>query len=300
MDLGRARTRMWSMTAGASSGACSPTASSPTPGAAHGQPEPVAAAPAQHAPRTVRGLAGVYQVRGFDIANMTLIESDSGVIVIDCLSSIEGARAAIELYFEHRGARPVTGVILTHTHADHWGGVRGVLSDAAMASGKVPVIAPDLFMEFAVSENIIAGPAMQRRAQYQFGHLLAKGARGHVVCGLGKTMAAGAISLVRPNDLIKSTGDTRSIDGVAFEFQMAPNSEAPAEMHCFVPRYKLLNRRKPDHNFHNLLPFCGAEVRDPLAWSKYLGEALQMWGDKADAMCGQHHWPFGGQSGSPR
>ena len=240
-------------------------------------------------------LPGVYQVRGFDIANMTLIEGDTGVIVIDCLSSIEGARAAIELYFEHRGARPVTGVILTHTHADHWGGVRGVLSDEAMASGQVPVIAPDLFMEFAVSENIIAGPAMQRRAQYQFGHLLAKGTRGHVDCGLGKTMAAGAISLVRPNDLIKSTGDTRTIDGVAFEFQMAPNSEAPAEMHCFVPRYKLLNLAENcTHNFHNLLPFRGAEVRDPLAWSKYLGEALQMWGDKADAMCGQHHWPVWG------
>ncbi len=160
---------------------------------------------------------------------------------------------------------------------------------------KIPVIAPDLFMEFAVSENIIAGPAMQRRAQYQFGHLLAKGTRGHVDCGLGKTMAAGAISLVRPNDLIKSTGDTRTIDGVAFEFQMAPNSEAPAEMHFFVPRYKLLNLAENcTHNFHNLLPFRGAEVRDPLAWSKYLGEALQMWGDKADAMCGQHHWPVWG------
>ena len=238
---------------------------------------------------------GVYQVRGFDLANMTLIEGDTGVIVIDCLTSIEGARAAIGLYARHRGERPVSGVILTHTHVDHWGGVRGIVSDEEIASGTIPIIAPDLFMENAVSENIIAGPAMQRRAQYQFGHFLARGARGHVDCGLGKTTAAGAVSLVRPNDLITSTGETRTMDGVAFEFQMAPNSEAPAEMHFFVPRYKVLNLAENcTHNFHNLLPFRGAEVRDTLAWSKYLAEALQIWGGKAEAMCGQHHWPVWG------
>jgi alkyl sulfatase BDS1-like metallo-beta-lactamase superfamily hydrolase len=238
---------------------------------------------------------GVYQVRGFDLANMTLIEGDKGVIVVDCLTSIEGARAAIELYVQHRGKRPVTGVIITHTHSDHWGGVRGVVTDEEIANGQIPIIAPDLFMENAVSENVIAGPAMHRRAHYQFGHFLAKGARGHVDCGLGKTVALGAVSLVRPNDLIKSTGDTRNVDGIAFEFQMAPNSEAPAEMHFFVPRYKLLNLAENcTHNFHNLLPFRGAEVRDTLAWSKYLAEALQMWGGKAAAMCGQHHWPTWG------
>ena len=238
---------------------------------------------------------GVYQVRGFDIANMTLIEGDSGVIVVDCLTSIEGARAAVDLYFQHRGKRPVTGLIITHTHGDHWGGVRGVISDEEIASGQIPIIAPDLFMENAVSENVIAGPAMQRRAHYQFGHFLAKGARGHVDCGLGKTMALGSLSLVRPNDLIKSTGDTRMVDGIAFEFQMAPESEAPAEMHFFVPRYKLLNLAENcTHNFHNLLPFRGAEVRNTLAWSRYLAEALHMWGGKADAMCGQHHWPVWG------
>src|SRR5256886_1811597 len=134
---------------------------------------------------------GVYQVRGLDIANMTLIEGDSGVIVVDTLTSIEGARAAMELYFLHRGKRPVSAVIFTHTHTDHWGGARGVLDDEAMAGGKVPIIAPNLFMEHAVSENIIAGPAMLRRAMYQFGSLLAKGGRGQVDCGLGKTMSAG-------------------------------------------------------------------------------------------------------------
>jgi alkyl sulfatase BDS1-like metallo-beta-lactamase superfamily hydrolase len=240
-------------------------------------------------------VSGVYQVRGLDIANMTLIEGDSGVIVVDTLTSIEGARAAMELYFEHRGRRPVAAVIFTHTHTDHWGGARGVIDDAMLASGQVPILAPDLFMEHAVSENIIAGPAMLRRAQYQFGPFLKKGPRGQVDCGLGKSMAAGSVALLRPTDLIKATGDKRTIDGVEFEFQMAPNSEAPAEMHFFIPRYRLLNLAENcTHNFHNLLPFRGADVRDALAWSKYLGEALQLWGGKAEAMCGQHHWPVWG------
>src|SRR5215471_15943057 len=240
-------------------------------------------------------VAGVYQVRGLDIANMTLIEGDSGVIVVDTLTSIEGARAGMELYFKHRGRRPIAAVIFTHTHTDHWGGARGVLDEAMLASGKVPIIAPNFFIEHAVSENIIAGPAMLRRAQYQFGPLLAKGARGHVDCGLGKTMAAGSVALLRPTDLIMETGDRRVIDGVEFEFQMAPNSEAPAEMHFYLPRYRLLNLAENcTHNFHNLLPFRGADVRDALAWSKYLTEALTMWGGRAEAMCGQHHWPVWG------
>jgi alkyl sulfatase BDS1-like metallo-beta-lactamase superfamily hydrolase len=145
---------------------------------------------------------------------MTLIEGDSGVIVVDTLTTIEGARVAMKLYFEHSGDQPVVAVVFTHTHMDHWGGAHGVLDDETLASGRVPVIAPDLFMEHAVSENIIAGPAMLRRAQYQFGPLLAKGTRGQVDCGLGKADGEGKYALLRPTDLIKSTGDKRVIDGV--------------------------------------------------------------------------------------
>jgi alkyl sulfatase BDS1-like metallo-beta-lactamase superfamily hydrolase len=238
---------------------------------------------------------GVYQIRGFDIANMTLIEGDRGVIVVDCLTSIEGARVGMDIYFKHRGKKPVTGVIITHTHGDHWGGTRGVLSDAEIKGGDVPIIAPDQFMEYVVSENIIAGPPMHRRAMYQFGHTLTRSARGQIDCGLGKAMAWGSMALVPPNDLIMATGDTRKIDGVDFEFQMAPGTEAPAEMHFYLPKFKVLNLAENcTHNFHNLLPFRGAEVRDPLAWSKYLAEALHLWGGKAEALCGQHHWPVWG------
>src|SRR5690349_9262472 len=166
---------------------------------------------------------GVYQVRGLDIANMTLIEGDSGVIVVDTLTSIEGARAAMELYVKHRGLRPVVAVIFTHTHTDHWGGARGVLAEDVLAGGRVPIIAPNLFMEHAVSENIIAGPAMLRRAQYQFGPFLAKSERGQVDCGLGKSMAAGSVALLRPGDQIMEIGDPRGIYCVEFGFQMATN-----------------------------------------------------------------------------
>ncbi len=244
-----------------------------------------------------RVVDGVYQVRGFDIANMTLVEGDSGVIVIDTLTSAEGSRAALELYFEHRGRRPVAAVIYTHTHADHWGGVKGVVDESDVNSGKIPIVAPDLFMEHAVSENVIAGNAMLRRAQYQFGLLLPKHARGHVDCGLGKDMAAGSVTLITPTDLVKSTGETRTIDGVEIVFQMAPESEAPAEFHMYLPGFSVLNlAENATHNFHNLLPFRGALVRDPLRWSKYIDEALEMWGNRVEVLVGQHHWPVWGNA----
>ena len=238
---------------------------------------------------------GVYQIRGFDIANMTIIEGKTGIIVADTLTCTEAARAGLDLYFRHRGARPVKAVIYTHSHADHFGGVKGVITEAEVASGAVPIIAPNLFMQYAVSENVIAGPAMLRRSAYQFGPLLPAGPRGQVDAGLGKTTARGAVTLIAPTDLIMATGDRRTIDGIEFVFQMAPNSEVPAEMHMFVPEYKLLNlAENATHLLHNFLPFRGAEVRDPLAWSKYINEAMELFGADAEVLVGQHHWPVWG------
>ena len=209
---------------------------------------------------------GVYQIRGLDIANMTLVEGRTGVIVIDTLTCVEASRAAIALYRAQRGDRPVKAIIYTHTHADHFGGVKGLVDEADVAAGKIPVIAPHLFMEHAVSENVIAGPCMLRRATYQFGPLLPTGPRGQVDAGLGKNTSRGTLSLIAPTDLIMQTGDKRMLDGLEFIFQMAPNSEAPAEMHMYVPALKTLNMAEnATHLFHNLLPFRGAEVRDPQA-----------------------------------
>lgn len=238
---------------------------------------------------------GVYQVRGLDIANMTIMEGESGIVVIDTLTCVEVARAALALYREHRGDRPVKAVIYSHTHADHFGGVKGVVDEADVLSGRLPVIAPNLFMEHVVSENVIAGPAMFRRGTYQFGPRLPTGPRGQVDAGLGKTTARGTLSLIAPTDLITATGDRRTLDGLEFIFQMAPNSEAPAEMHMYVPACKLLNMAEnATHLFHNLLPFRGAEVRDPLAWSGYINEALELFGE-AEVLVGQHHWPTWGR-----
>ena len=249
---------------------------------------------------TIHGLfevvPGIYQVRGFDIANMTLVEGKTGVIVVDALTAVETARAALALYRSHRGERPVSGLIYTHTHVDHWGGTAGVVDPKDVAAGKVPVIAPDQFMEHTVSENVIAGDAMLRRAQYQFGGLLPRGAAQQVDCGLGKAISAGRVALVPPNDIITHTGETRTIDGVEFIFQMAPETEAPAEMHFYLPAFKVLNlAENATHNFHNLLPFRGSQVRNSLDWSKYIQEALDLWGDDAEALCGQHHWPAWGR-----
>ena len=235
---------------------------------------------------------GVYQVRGFDIANMTLIEGATGVIVVDTLTSIESAKAALSLYRAHRGDRPVTAVIYSHTHVDHWGGCKGVVDAADVAAGRIAVFAPDGFMEHTVSENVFAGNAMLRRAMYQFGRLLPPGPRGHVDSGLGKTMGVGSVSLIPPTRLITRTGETQTIDGVTFVFQMAPDSEAPAEMHFFLPERKVLClAENATHTFHNLLPFRGSQVRNSRAWSGYLAEALELWGKDVEVLVGQHHWP---------
>ena len=239
---------------------------------------------------------GIYQVRGFDIANMTLVEGKTGVIVVDTLTSVETAGAALALYRRHRGDRPVTGMIYTHTHVDHWGGAAGVVDPKDVASRKIPLVAPALFTEHTVSENVIAGNAMIRRAQYQFGGLLPRGPAQQVDCGLGKSISTGRVTLVLPNDTITRTGEKRTIDGVEFVFQMAPETEAPAEMHFYLPAFKALNlAENATHNFHNLLPFRGAQARNSLDWSKYIQEAIDLWGDEAEVLSGQHHWPVWGR-----
>jgi alkyl sulfatase BDS1-like metallo-beta-lactamase superfamily hydrolase len=239
---------------------------------------------------------GLYQVRGFDISNMTLIEGDTGLIVVDPLLAVETASAALDLYYQHRPRKPVVAVIYTHTHTDHWGGVKGVTNEGDVASGKVVVLAPEGFLEYAVSETVIAGNATRRRGLYQFGPLLPKGERGLVDAGLGKTLSLGRTSLIPPTDTIRKTGEKRVIDGIEIVFAIAPATEAPTELYMYYPRFKVLNVAEiATHNFHNLLPLRGTEVRDALAWSKNLNEALNVFGNKTDAVIAQHHWPvFGG------
>ncbi|MBB5054515.1 alkyl sulfatase BDS1-like metallo-beta-lactamase superfamily hydrolase [Afipia massiliensis] len=235
----------------------------------------------------------VYQVRGLDIANLTIIEGDSGLILIDPLLSNETAKAALDLYLKNRPAKPVAAVIYTHSHADHFGGAKGVISEDDAKQGKVKVIAPDGFMEHAVAENVIAGNAMSRRAQYQFGSALPVGDKAQIDTGLGKALARGSISLIPPNDVIKQSYETRSIDGVEIEFHLVPGSEAPSEMIMYFPQFKLLNMAEDaTHNMHNLYTIRGAEIRDGRLWSRYINEAIARYGDQTDIVIAQHHWPI--------
>ena len=237
----------------------------------------------------------VYQVRGFDLANMTLVEGDTGLIVIDPLLTRETAKAALELYYAHRPRRPVVAVIYSHSHADHWGGVRGVLDEAEVAAGRAKVFAPAGFMEHAVAENIIAGTAMSRRAHYQFGPLLPRGEREQVDAGLGKNLATGSITLIPPTDVIERDLERRVVDGVEIVFQLAPGTEAPAEFHMYFPKLRVLDMAENvTHNMHNLLPLRGAEVRDPAVWSRVIAEVLDRFGGDADVLIAQHHWPVWG------
>jgi len=216
----------------------------------------------------------IYQVRGFDISNMTIIEGDRGIIVIDPLISTETAAAALALYGEHRGKRPVTAVIYSHSHVDHFGGVRGVVDDAAVAAGDVAILAPDRFMEEVTKENVLAGTPMLRRAMFQFGATLPKGPRGQIDAGLGKVTSRGTVTLIAPTRLIRQPLEEHRIDSIDIVFQLTPDTEAPCEMHMFFPGLRALNlAENATHNLHNVYPIRGAQVRDANAWAKYLNEA---------------------------
>jgi linear primary-alkylsulfatase len=239
---------------------------------------------------------GIYQVRGLDLSNISFVEGDTGIIVIDPLVSTETAAAALQLYRSQRGDRPVVAVIYTHSHVDHFGGVLGVASQAEVDAGKVAVLAPEGFTEHAVQENVYAGPAMTRRATYMYGSLLEAGPQGHVGCGLGQGPSQGEIALIVPTVDVKSTGETHTIDGVEIEFQMAPGTEAPAEMHFYFPQFRALcMAENATHNLHNLLTLRGALVRDPHAWSGYLTEAIDTFADRTDVVFASHHWPTWGR-----
>lgn len=238
---------------------------------------------------------GIYQVRGMDLSNITFVEGDTGVIVIDPLISTETAAAALALYREHRGERPVVGVIYTHSHVDHFGGVKGIVTQDEVDAG-IPVIAPEGFVEHAIAENVYAGTAMARRAGYMYGAVLPRGPRGSVGAGLGQSPSTGTVSLISPTDFISTTGEERTIDGVRIVFQMAPGTEAPSEMHFYFPdRKALCMAENATHTLHNLLTLRGALVRDPHVWAQYLSEAIETWGDEAEVVFASHHWPTWGR-----
>ena len=239
----------------------------------------------------------IYQIRGFDISNMTIVEGDRGLIIIDPLLSMEVARAGLDLYCEHRGRRPVTAVIYTHSHTDHYGGVRGVVDEAEVRAGRVPVIAPEGFLEEICTEAVLAGTAMVRRGQFQFGATLPRGPRGQVDAGLGKVTSRGTVTLIPPTQSITKPIETHRLDGIEIVFQLAPQTEAPAEMHLFYPQLGALNlAENATHNLHNIYPIRGAQARDANAWAKYLDEAMDRFGHDADVAFAQHHWPVWGRA----
>lgn len=240
---------------------------------------------------------GIWQARGYDISNITFIEGETGWIVVDPLT-VEGcARDCLALANEHLGERPVTAVIYTHSHTDHFGGVLGVTSKEAVDAGDCQIIAPEHFLYEVVNENVIAGYAMTRRALFQFGPLLPPGPQGHVDCGLGKAIPLSPPGLLAPTHDITHTGQEMVVDGVRIVFQMTPEAEAPAEMNFFFPdrigpgQGWLCMAENCSHNMHNLIPIRGAQARNSLAWSKYIGEAIDLFGGQSGLMFASHHWP---------
>lgn len=244
---------------------------------------------------------GIYQIRSFDIANMTLVRGDTGWIIIDPLTSAETARAGLELANQHLGERPVTGVIHTHSHVDHFAGVLGVITHEQAASGEVPVLAPKDYVQEALSENVLAGNVMGRRATYMYGNLLKPSPTGFVTTGLGASLSMGSTGFVLPNDIIKETGETRTLDGVEVEFQMTMGTEAPAEMVFYFPQFKALCMSEiTSHHLHNVYTPRGAQVRDALAWADQINESIDLFGDRLEIQFASHHWPIWGREAAVR
>lgn len=237
----------------------------------------------------------VWQVRGMDLANMTIIEGATGLIIIDCMTTAEVAAAGLELYYRHRPRVPVKAVFYTHSHVDHYGGVKGIATQEAVDAGECAIYAPDGFMEAVGGENVLAGNAMSRRAQFQFGPLLHPGPRGQVDAGLGKVTARGRVTLLAPTHLIREAVERHEVDGLQVDFHLAPGTEAPAEMHMFFPELGVLNMAEnATPLLHNFCPLRGSEVRDPRIWSYYLADAVEKFGSRTEALICQHHWPTWG------
>jgi alkyl sulfatase BDS1-like metallo-beta-lactamase superfamily hydrolase len=238
---------------------------------------------------------GLYQVRGLDLSVTSFIEADTGVIVVDPLLTEETGKAALGLYRAHRGDRPIVAVIHTHSHIDHFGGVFGMVTQEQVDAGEVQIVAPEGFVEHAIAENVYAGTAMSRRSGYMYGASLARGPLGQVGAGLGQTTSTGRAGLIVPTLEIHETGEAHTFDGLDIEFQMAPGTEAPSEMHFYIPKYRALcMAENATHTLHNLLTLRGAVVRDPHVWSQYLTEAIQRYADRTDAVFASHHWPTWG------
>jgi alkyl sulfatase BDS1-like metallo-beta-lactamase superfamily hydrolase len=239
---------------------------------------------------------GIYQMRGYDLSNMTLIEGKTGWIVVDPLTARETAAAAFAFARKHLGERPIVAMIFTHSHIDHFGGVLGVLTSEGVQAESIRIIAPQGFMDEATSENIIAGTAMSRRAMLMYGKQLARSERGHVDSGLGISPAFGSFGLLEPTEIVDHTPQTLLIDGLEFIFQNAPGSEAPAELTFYLPHARAFNGAEvTSHNMHNLYTLRGAKVRDALLWSHYIGESIELFGE-AEVYLASHHWPIWGNA----